>query len=365
MQHEYILYGSPVSYYTAKARTYLIYKQCPYKEVFSSLDVYKKIIVPKTGVRFIPVLQTPEGEYLQDSSVIIDTLEARLEQRPVIPQTPKHKLISYLFEIWADEWLLLPAMHYRWNKDNFPFIYQEFGKVVWPKMPAFLRAIVGRRLAARFKGFLPILGITDKTIPAIEQWYEDHVLFHLNEHFSQHDYLLGGAPTLGDFALMGPLYAHLYRDPAPGKIMRQKAPYLVSWIKRMNKPLASPAPLLAEDAIADTLMPLLTRMFTEFWPVLLNTNLALEKWFIEHPGQQRIPRSLGEHTFKIGGSSGERGILSFQQWKLQRLLACYDGFNADEKNALGEILNALGGTHMMGQTLSRKVHRVNNRLEFA
>jgi hypothetical protein len=46
MSHEYTLYGAPMSLYTGKARAYLIFKNLPYKEVFSSLKVYKSIIAP-------------------------------------------------------------------------------------------------------------------------------------------------------------------------------------------------------------------------------------------------------------------------------------------------------------------------------
>ncbi len=56
MPNEYTLYGAPMSLYTGKARAYLIFKKLPYNEVFSSLKVYKSIIVPNTGVRFVPVL---------------------------------------------------------------------------------------------------------------------------------------------------------------------------------------------------------------------------------------------------------------------------------------------------------------------
>ena len=70
-------YGTPLSLYTGKVRAYLIFKNLDYKEVFSSLKIYKKIIIPKTGVRFIPVVKTPQGEYIQDTAQIIDTLEPR------------------------------------------------------------------------------------------------------------------------------------------------------------------------------------------------------------------------------------------------------------------------------------------------
>jgi len=361
----YTLYGTPLSLYTGKARAYLIYKQVPYAEVFSSMSVYKNIIIPNTGVRFVPVVKTAQDEYLQDTSHIIDTLEQRHPQRPAIPEGAKQKLLSYLFELWADEWLLIPAMHYRWNKDNFPFIYQEFGKIIAPRMPAFVRGFIGKKVGARFKGFVPRLGITKKSIPAIEDWYEAHVLPHLNQHFAEHDFLLGGAPTLGDFALMGPLYAHLYRDPAPGALMRKLAPNVAKWVERMNQPQSKIAELLPDDHIPETLLPILKRMFKEHWPVLVSTVKTIEKWAETHPDTRELPRTVGDHVFTIGEVSEQRAILTFNQWKMQRVLDCYQGFEASEKQQCDELLEQVGGLAAMQLFIKTRVERVNNKLIFA
>ena len=198
MSQEYTLYGAAMSLYTGKTRAYLTYKKIPFEEVFSSLKVYKKIIIPNTGVRFIPVLKTPNNEYIQDTTAIMETLEQQFPQRSITPKNPIQQLVSEIFQIWGDEWLLIPAMHYRWNHDNFPFIYEEFGRVVMPSMPAFVRRIVGKKVGAKFKGFVPILGITANSIPAIDDWYENHVLAELDNHFSKYDYLLGDRPCAGD-----------------------------------------------------------------------------------------------------------------------------------------------------------------------
>ena len=61
--------------------------------------------------------------------------------------------------------------------------------------------------------YLPVLGITEKTKPEIEQWAQE-LLLQLNTHFEQHPFLLGTKPCLGDFGLYGPLYALVWRDPA-------------------------------------------------------------------------------------------------------------------------------------------------------
>ena len=365
MSNEYILYGAPMSLYTGKARAYLIFKKLPYTEVFSSLKVYKSIIVPKTGVRFIPVLKTPEDEYLQDTADIIDTLEKRHPERSVTPTTAKQKLLSYLFEIWADEWLVIPAMHYRWNKANFPFIYQEFGKVITPNMPGFIRAFIGKKIGAKFKGFVPMLGITEKSIPAIEDWYENHVLPLLDKHFREHDYLLGSKPCLGDFGLMGPLYAHLYRDPAPGALMQKIAPNVAKWVERMNQPQDVEGEFLANDFIPDTLLALLTRIFKEQWPVLTNTVKSLETWVEQNPQITNIPRTIGEHRFTIGDMTEKRAIGTFHHWKVQRILDCYHQFDDQQKLSVDIFLQSVGGLGSMQLEIKKRLCRVNNKLEFS
>lgn len=362
MQDEYTLYGAPMSLYTGKARAYLTFKNQPYSEVFSSLKVYKNVIIPKTGVRFVPVVKTPRDEYLQDTAHIIDTLEQRHTERPVVPATPKQRLVSYLFETWGDEWLVIPAMHYRWNKANFPFIYQEFGKIIAPNMPGFIRAFIGKKIGAKFKGFVPMLGITDKSIPAIEDWYENHVLKLLNEHFAQHDYLLGNKPCLGDFGLMGPLYAHLYRDPEPGALMKKIAPNVAKWVERMNQQQAEEGAFLNDDVIPDTLFELLTRMFKEQWPVLTNTVKKLEAWADQNPQIVEVPRTIGEHDFTIGDVTEKRAIGAFHQWKVQRILDCYHQFDDQQKLSVDTFLVSVGGLDSMQLDIKKRLNRVNNKL---
>jgi len=144
MSAPYVLFGTAFSLYTAKLRAYLQLKNIPFVEKLATRAVYKKHIVPNTGVRIIPVLLTPQGQYLQDTAVIIEYLEALYPQTPILPPDPSAKLVAMLFELWADEWLLIPAMHYRWNKANFPFLYQEFGRVLAPLAPRFIRAFWGK-----------------------------------------------------------------------------------------------------------------------------------------------------------------------------------------------------------------------------
>ncbi|TDF41451.1 glutathione S-transferase [Alteromonadaceae bacterium M269] len=360
---QYTLYGAPFSLYTGKARAYLNYKRIPYQEVLSSLGVYKKIIIPKTGVRFIPVVKTPQDEYIQDTAVIIDKLEEVFPDRPIMPRAPKQRLVSQLFELYGDEWLLMPAMHYRWNKDNDDYVFANFGAVVAPGWPKFIQKFLGKKVGSKFKGYVPMLGMSEKTIPAIEDWYENDFLMAMDKHFSEHDYLLGGAATIGDFGLMGSLYAHLYLDPYPGEMMRRIAPNVAKWVERMNEKPETVGDLVSDDEIPQTLIPVIKRLFNEHWAFVKTTIDTIQEWAESNAGVE-VPRMLGQKAFKMGDVEGEKAITTFTQWKTQRILDTYQAFEESDKASVDAFLESVGGYESLQLNIKKRMSRENNQLSF-
>ena len=114
-EHFYRFYGADVSYFTAKVRPALRYKRVPYVELLSTPAAYRDVIIPRTGLAFIPIVVTDRDETWQDTSDILDNLEARFPDPPLYPADPVLRVLAYLFELYADEFLVLPAMHYRWS----------------------------------------------------------------------------------------------------------------------------------------------------------------------------------------------------------------------------------------------------------
>ncbi len=365
---KYTLYGAEFSLYSGKARAYLDYKNIPFDEILPTLKIYKKVIIPNTGVRFIPVVKTPSSDYLQDTTHIIDTLENKFPQKSVYPETPKQKLIALLLELYGDEWLLIPAMLYRWNHDNFPFIYQEFGNIINPGFPAFLRAFIGKKIGNRFKDIVPGLGITDNTIPAIENWYENHFLAEFNQHLNNYPYLLGSAPSIADFGFIGPLYAHLYRDPYPGSLMKRIAPNVVDWVERMRKGHHKSGNFIEDDIIPETLNGILKDQFQHQWPVLEETELHLSRWYEQQPDKSQpleIPRRLGMHSFKFDGITEQRFILPYSLWMMQRPLDFYQSLNNEQKAEVDPFLKSLGIYGAMQFKLKYPIVKINNRFMLA
>ena len=115
----YTLYGGPLSYFTGKARAYLNWKGVDYEERLATRDVYAEIIIPRIGYPMIPLLISSDDQAIQDTTEIIDHFEDRDGDPSVFPDGPRQRLAAHLLELYGDEWLVIPAMHYRWahNRD--------------------------------------------------------------------------------------------------------------------------------------------------------------------------------------------------------------------------------------------------------
>ncbi len=360
---QFTLYGMDHSYYTGKVRAYLRYKNIPYREVLSTLWIYRRFIEPRTGVRFIPVVQTPEDVVIQDTTEIIEALEQRFAERAILPDTPRQRMVALLFEVYADEWFLLPAMHYRWNHldRHEPWLMEEFGRVGGDFLPAVVRRQIGRKVSRYFHGALPNLGITARTGPAIESWFKQF-LADFDAHLAVHPYLLGSRPSLGDFALVGPLYAHLWRDPASRETVEKHGPRTVEWLHRLNAENQQAGAFLPGDEVPESLFPLLRHFFAECWPILQDTSAQLAHWRASHPDKPRISRVIGEHEFQIGGVTEKRLMYPYAQWMMQRPLDYFRQLDADQKPAVDELLAECGGTEAMRWEVPERVRRENNRL---
>ncbi len=283
----YIYHGADVSYFSGKVRPALPQKSLWYREVLPNM----KEIVEKTGVAFIPVLMTPDGEAWQDTSTILDRLEAAHPNPPLFPTTPVQRVVAYLIELYGDEIALLPAMHYRWS---FP----ESEK----KARADFALGSGNREAAnqfadRMAQAKNLLGVSDATAPAIEAHLRA-LLDALEAHFGANRFLLGDSMSLADCALMGPFYGHLFRDAVPERLLLETAFRVCCWIERMNRPPLDQKGWLANDAIAETLKPVL-RVMADGVPMVLEAVRRIDAWADANPGAAP-PRAIGmlETTYR-------------------------------------------------------------------
>jgi glutathione S-transferase len=363
MTVDYTLYGGELSLYTGKARAYMRFKNLNWKEKIANRDVYKTIILPKIGAPIIPVLETAQGEYIQDTTDIIDFLEARHPEFSVYPETPLQRLVALMLEFYGDQWLTIPAMHYRWTKldEQYDFVMSEFGRLSAPDATLDEQIVIGEKTSRPFRGSVFALGITEATIPEIESVYLEF-LDQLNLHFADHDYLLGSRPSIGDFGFIGPLYAHLGRDPVPKALMQDRAPNVYAWVERMNAPQPLSGQFLPDDAIPDTLLPVLATLCRDQLPDTLDV-LKHNSAFVESNPGEKIPRVLGIHSFQTGAATGERMINSFDQWMFQRSWLHYHSLQGADKIAADSLLDKIGGHEAMNVEIEHWLVRRAGQLE--
>ncbi|MEM1024851.1 MAG: glutathione S-transferase family protein [Myxococcota bacterium] len=355
------LLSAPFSYYSAKTRTNLRLKGLAFDERLATLWVYRRVIVPKTGVRFIPVLLTPQGQALQDSSVIMDWLEAEHPTPALVPDPGRHptkRLAAELLELFTDNWMLVPAMHARWNdSSHLDEVHANFGSIVSPWLPKPLRRLAGSRLSRFFADGAKALGASESTAEALVAFQTDTRAV-LESHFERWPFAFGQRASSADVALAGPVAGHWAVDPNPSREL-EKYPAITAWLKRIKDRVEGPSDA-EPDEIPVSLDPLFRRFFEEYAPLLVDAHQRLAE-YAQNPSRPegRVPRALGRHAFRVGGAQGERAVLTHPLWMLQRVLDVHRTVEWDSR--VQAWLIRVGGEAQMRSLRDSAVTRLERR----
>jgi glutathione S-transferase len=353
MNKPYLHYAWHLSYFSGKTRAYLRYKNIRHVEKVINLYNFSVQAKKKTGAAVMPIVVTPEGEWLQDTSAIIDRLEQRFPQAPVTPDTPVQKMASYLMELWGDEWWLVIAMFTRWcHPENYPLFLNDAGKGLLPWMPWFLQKRLGANAANQMRNHLPGLGITPETQPLLDRWTRD-ALDLLDQHFAAQPFLLGSKPSLGDFGLIGPLYAHLGRDPWSKRELIDPRKNVRAWVDRMMQPKPLSGAFLANDQIPETLLPIFRMMFREMTPWLVQTLHEVQRALPTLAAGRPLSRGLGMIEFPMGDGHYRRAALPYVLWMVQRIQDVFKKMNAADQRAVRAWMKSLDGEALLDLSIPR------------
>ena len=116
MADNYRIIGAEMSPYSVKVRSYFRYKAIPHQWVLrsaaSQAEFEKYARMP-----IIPLVVTPEGTGIQDSTPIIEAMEKLHPVPSIHPDDPVAGFISALIEEFGDEWGNKWMFHYRWARD--------------------------------------------------------------------------------------------------------------------------------------------------------------------------------------------------------------------------------------------------------
>ncbi len=354
------LFGNEMSYFSGKARAYLRWKDLDFTEVAPTPEVMKSEILPHIGWPVIPVLKTEEGQYVQDTADIIAYFESRTGSPKALPYTPLQLLVTYLLQLIADEWMTLPAMHYRWNH-NEEWIYGEFGKSAHPDGAPDEQYEAGKKIGQRFKSFVPMLGITPETAPGVEKTYEQF-LADFSSHLEKLPYLLGTRASYADFAMIGPLYAHQYRDRFTGKHMKRTAPKVADYVERVIAGEGKTGEFVPHDDIPALLLPILKTALGEFLPVLSATIERFDAWAETAETRTEVPRGLGMVPFQTGGCEGMMAARLFPLYRLQDALDAYQIMLPSDKKRADGFLQAIDAEAFKTLRIDPRLTRRNYKL---
>ena len=295
----YVLHGEDGSFFTRKLEAVLRHKRIEYRSAPQS-PFGRDAISIRAGSHAIPALRTPEDWVLRDSTPIALMLEQRFPDRPLLPPTPVQRIACRLLEDWIDEWFTRAAMYTRWEIPGTPELLAERGLAkgvlgrtldeLDDRERAAVRASAGP-LGAVLKDFMSRgtgerVAATRETGADIPIWFEAF-LVDLARHLEDHDFLLGGAPSLADFAFTGGAVAHFLSDPWPEERIRKLAPTVARYVERCWDTPEVLGAWIPEDAIPDTWSPFWSEMAGGFASYLRGNREALAS------GNEWIPLDFG------------------------------------------------------------------------
>ncbi|MEO8605366.1 MAG: glutathione S-transferase N-terminal domain-containing protein [bacterium] len=234
MLPSFVVHGLTVSYFTRKVTGYLDYKSLAWR------------LQPSIGINLaaraagwnggIPVVTTPAGEMIWDSTAIILHLERVYPTPAVVPSQPVLAFLAYLLDDFSDEWLYRHAVGSRWlypeNTKSGSWDIAREGSREFPGDVSATQAAVSSGMTA----CLPRLGTTPANIGA---WIAESLLpwqRAFAAHVSAHGFLLGGRPSLADFACFGGNVAHFINDPLCCRWMEESAPAVVDHTHTLMAP---------------------------------------------------------------------------------------------------------------------------------
>ena len=256
MASPYDIYGIEMSPYSVKVRSYFRYKGIPHRWIVrnaateASYQKYAKI-------QIVPLVVTPDDTALQDSTPIIEHVEALHSEPSIHPQDQIASFISALVEEFGDEWGNKWMFHYRWAREVDQL--SSAGRLARGMMPdadeerhAAMVAMVQARMVDR----VWFVGSNKQNAAQIEDSFGEAIGL-LDAHLANRPYLFGARPAFGDFGLWAQFY-EAWTDPTPGALIEGRGHNVLAWVQRMLWPRAE-GEFEAWARLEPTLMPLLQR----------------------------------------------------------------------------------------------------------
>lgn len=325
MSERYRIFGSELSPYSIKVRSYFRYKQLPHEWVIrdlSKMEEFKRY----AKLPLVPLVVTPDDQGIQDSTPIIEAMEGQTPEPGIQPSDERAAFVSVLLEEYADEWGNKPMFHYRWwypeNQASAAerIAREQLGPDAEEKTVNDTIQFIQDRMVSR----LSFVGSNETNKPIIEGSFKNQLTL-LEKHLSNRDYLFGGKPAMADFGWYAQLY-ECYSDPYNQAYIEQQFPTVMSWLDRMLDPRAT-GEWESWEALEPSLLPILEQEVAQlFLPWSTANAKALE---------------AGEKTFRCD-LNGQQFEQEAQKYHAKSLKALKEKFQLHQHNEA--MINLLHNT---------------------
>ena len=250
----YRIFGSELSPYSIKVRSYFRYKHIPHEWIVRD-STNQEEFQRYAKLPLVPLVVSGDGTAWQDSTPIIEHFERAYPEPSIHPSDPALAFLSALLEEYGDEWGNKPMFHYRWFYEaDQRSAADRLARSMMPGLDeaglAGAREMVRGRMVPR----LALVGSSAATKDQIEGSLLRQIGI-LEKHLATRPYLFGGRPAFADFGVFAQLH-QCSTDPTPGALLRERAPAVLAWIARMLEPAAQ-GPFEDWPALGPTLAPLL------------------------------------------------------------------------------------------------------------
>jgi len=250
------IFGIEMSPYSVKVRSYFRYKALPHEWIVRNAATqaeYQKY----AKLPIVPLVVTPDGEGIQDSTPILERFEAAHPEPSIFPADPVAAFVSALLEEFGDEWGNKWMFHYRWAREVDQLC--SAGRIASAMMPAASdeqHAGMTAQIRDRMVKRVWFVGSSEQTAQQIEDSFREAIV-QLDAHLTTRPYLFGARPAFGDFGLFAQLY-EAWTDPTPGALIEGRAPRVLDWLHRMLWPRAE-GDFEPWQSLEPTLLPFLER----------------------------------------------------------------------------------------------------------
>ncbi len=270
----HLVFGLTRSYFTRKVTGYFDYTDRPWR---LEPGFGQQAAATEAGWNGgIPVVTKPDGEFMWDSTSIIEHLDpATAPDKSVLPTDATLRFLAYVLDDFSDEWFYRPAVGSRWSYPaNTVTAGWQIAEELSSSLP-FPAAFARDRVVETMTASLPKLGVTADNIDAwmsavVVPWMQA-----LDAHLTDGGYLLGDRPSIADFAVFGANAAHFMGDPYCRELTDEHGPAAVAHTSRLLMPQQqSFGPWLEIDDVPDTLIAVIAEAGRHYLPWVAEATVA-------------------------------------------------------------------------------------------